>query len=256
MLKIKRLFFLFCLFFLVAFADAQTEKLNYTVYFHWGPIWIDGGDMVLQTERVDYQGEEVVKLTGLGISAEKWKWLFEINDHYISWCRKGDFLPLETIKDAYEAGEKTDNHYIFDYRKSQVYIQTKNNESPIKKDTLTLDRPIYDAQCATAWLRYLDFEKLKTRDTIHLNVLLDGALYRQEFLIFKGEELLDQSGKHYEVLKFTAMMPENNLFSSTEAIRVWVTNDSQRLPLKIKADLKVGSIEVLYDNIRFKKPGN
>jgi hypothetical protein len=83
---------------------------------------------------------------------------------------------------------------------------------------------------------------------------MNGELMEQDFVIRKDIRLKDKNDKNYDVLLFTAIIEENSLFSSSEAIKVWVTNDAKRVPLKIKAELKVGSIEVLYNNIRFKKP--
>ncbi len=255
MLNNSRYFFLF-LIFSTQLLSAQTEQLRYTVYYHWGPVWIDGGDLFLSYQEDVYREDTAIKLIGKGVSDSKWNWLFKVNDNYTSWCRKDDFLPLKSIKDAYEAGEKTDNNYLFDYKNLKAYIETKAGDIPVKHDTIELNKPIYDAQCATAYLRFLDFDSLQNRDTVLLNILLDGELYLQQFLVYKNFWLQDESGKLHKVVKFTAVMPENKLFSSKEAIRVWVTDDEKRLPLKIKADLKVGSIEVLYNDIRFKKPQN
>jgi hypothetical protein len=251
---IKYLFTIIFLIIVFKTTFSQTENFNYTVYYHWGPVWVNGGTLNLYSEEITQRGESIIKLTGSGISSPRWNWLFEINDHYTSICRKKDLLPLTSVKDTYEAGDKTDNTYIFDYSNSKVYIKTKMNSDPVKYDTLILDRPIYDAQCATAYLRFMDLDNHQSGDTIKLNLLMNGELMEQDFVVRKDVRLKDKDDKNYEVLLFTAIIEENSLFSSSEAIKVWVTDDAKRVPLKIKADLKVGSIEVLYNNIRFKKP--
>ena len=245
--------FSFSILFFSKFLFSQTEKLHYSVFYHWGPVWIKGGSLHLSSEEFADERDTLIKLTGKGISSSKWKWLFEIDDTYTSVCRKEDYRPISSMKDAYEAGEKTDNRYLFDYDKSVVYIQTKTNDKPVRYDTLQLSLPLYDAQCATGYLRFMDVSNYKNGDTIKLNLLLDGELVNQSFIIQKNQIIRDKKDRRYDVLLFSAVVKENTLFSSKEAIRVWVTDDKKRIPLKIKADLVVGSVEILYNGIKFKK---
>ena len=39
-------------------------------------------------------------------------------------------------------------------------------------------------------------------------------------------------------------MPENSLFDGENSIRVWISDDINKVPLKIKANMFVGAVEV------------
>ena len=43
-------------------------------------------------------------------------------------------------------------------------------------------------------------------------------------------------------MKLRPYMESGRVFRDNEGIKIWVTNDDNRVPIKVKADLRVGSI--------------
>ena len=39
-------------------------------------------------------------------------------------------------------------------------------------------------------------------------------------------------------------MPENKLFNGQDAIKVWLSDDEDKIPLKVKAEMFIGAIEI------------
>jgi hypothetical protein len=245
--------FLSTLFFV--FSLSAQENFNFTVYYHWGPVWIKGGTMQLKQDVVEVESNTLVKLTGTGKSLPKWKWLFEIDDIYTSWCEKENYMPVKAQKNTFEGGYVSNNKYIFDYDNNKIYIQIQNSEKKFLYDTLAMEGTVYDAQSATAFLRFIDYDLYADVDTFSIVLLLDGELVNQKIVLKKNKMLKDKHGKEYKVIEFSALVDKNPLFSNEEAIKVWVSDDKKRIPLKIKAELFVGSVEILYDDIKFVKPG-
>jgi hypothetical protein len=251
-MKKKRQLLFWILFFYLIPLFAQQEELNYTVYYHWGPVWVKGGTLKLSTKFNNTpQGDTLVLLEGIGLSSPEWRWFFRVEDYYTSWCFKKDGKPLKASKNTQEGSLKKENHYTFDYEKKRILVKSQINDKPGEYDTLKMDTTYFDAQCATYYLRNLPLEKFSDKDSVSLNLILDGELIKQTFLIYKDQRLEDDKGRLYHVLKYTAVIEENDFFKGGEPIQVWVTDDIKRTPLKIKADLIVGSIEVFYKGKRF-----
>jgi len=55
-----------------------------------------------------------------------------------------------------------------------------------------------------------------------------------------------------DALVLEPVMPENKLFDGGEAIKVWLSDDKNRIPLKIKAEMFIGAVEV---DIKSYQPG-
>jgi hypothetical protein len=39
-------------------------------------------------------------------------------------------------------------------------------------------------------------------------------------------------------------MPKNSFFRGTNPIKAWISDDKKRIPLKVKAELIIGSLEI------------
>lgn len=246
---------IFLLFVTAVYAQIKIpEQLDFTVYYHLGPVWIKGGKLTLKTDRGPYKNDTLIKLTGTGVSAKRWSWIFDIKEEYESWCINKDFWTLKSKKYAYENGFEVNNSYDFDYNNNIVSIKTKTSGKPETNFTMYFEPPLYDAQSAVNYLRHMDYGNFQSGDTISLNILLDGEFEKMNIVIYKNQNLKDKAGNVYKTLLFTALVPKNTLFSSEEAVKVWTTDDEKRIPIKIKADLFVGSIEAINDSLNFKKP--
>jgi hypothetical protein len=49
-------------------------------------------------------------------------------------------------------------------------------------------------------------------------------------------------------------MPENKLFKGAHPIRMWISDDQNRIPLKIEAELLLGSVDLDitdYSNLKY-----
>ena len=127
-----------------------------------------------------------------------------------------------------------------------VYIRVEETRKPLTLDTLSIHGLLYDAQSATNKLRFFEFTSLREGDTITLPIIMDGVVHQQN-IVYDGADTLLMENKHrYNALKFTAIVTDNKLFNSDDAIKVWISNDEKRIPLYIEADITVGAIKIYY----------
>jgi len=56
---------------------------------------------------------------------------------------------------------------------------------------------------------------------------------------------------HYDALVMSPVMPDNKMFDGENSIKVWLSDDQYKIPLKIKAKMFVGAVEV--DIIEYQK---
>nr|WP_316929175.1 DUF3108 domain-containing protein [Nitritalea halalkaliphila] len=63
-------------------------------------------------------------------------------------------------------------------------------------------------------------------------------------LIYEGRETLKTKLGTYETMLFTPVMPPNKLFKGEYPVTVWISDDANKIPLKIKAKLVVGALHM------------
>ena len=98
-------------------------------------------------------------------------------------------------------------------------------------------------------LRNHDISKLKKGDELKLMMFFDSETYdfRMRYL---GDEVIDSKFGKIKCHKFRPLVQSGRVFEAEESLTVWVTADSNKIPIRIKADLAVGSLKADLDEFK------
>ena len=96
---------------------------------------------------------------------------------------------------------------------------------------------------------FYDTSSLKEGEDISLNMFFDQENYLFK-LRFLGRETIETAFGKVRCLKLRPFVQSGRVFSEQESVTLWVSDDQNKIPLKIRADLRVGSIDCDLD--RFK----
>ena len=66
-------------------------------------------------------------------------------------------------------------------------------------------------------------------------------------LRFLGKEIVKTKFGKVETLKFRPVVQAGRVFKEQESVTVWITNDKNKIPIRIKASLTVGSLRADLD---------
>jgi hypothetical protein len=176
-----------------------------------------------------------------------------VRDYFESIVYKKNLKPLYYHRKTLEGNLLTDNEYIFNHKKNKIYSSTYNSKSELKKDTLELDNCIFDVLSATYFTRSLDFSDMKINDSIPITTIMDNEKIKI-YVKYLGKEIITHKNKKkYDTIKFSTTVAEGSVFKGGEQIVVWVSNDKNKIPILIKADILVGSVKVyLLENKNLK----
>jgi hypothetical protein len=76
-----------------------------------------------------------------------------------------------------------------------------------------------------------------------LNLLYDDDGIFKFQLKYLGKEVLKTKFGKVECLKFRPYVQSGRVFKEQESLSLWVSNDKNKIPIRIEADLAVGSIK-------------
>ena len=89
--------------------------------------------------------------------------------------------------------------------------------------------------------KHLDISKLNEGDLIGVNIFFDQRNYPFK-MKFLGIENLKTKFGLIECMKLNPYMEAGRVFRSNKGLELWVTNDKNRIPIKVRANLRVGTI--------------
>jgi len=206
--------------------------------------FLKAGNATLSVNETSYNGKEVYHVVGKGWTTGMIKWFFKVKDRYESYFDKHTMLPYKFIRDINEGGHKKNIEIDFNQFKNEALVFNKKHDT---KKTIATKPNIQDMVSTFYYLRNkLDVQKLRVGDEIKLDMFFDEENYGFK-LKYLGEESIDTDFGTVESLKFRPYVMAGRVFKEEESLTLWVSKDKNKVPLRIKADLAVGSLRADLD---------
>ncbi len=210
---------------------------------HYG--WLNASIATLQVKSAKIDGVATYHVVGKGKTTGLASVFFKVDDTYESYFGKKDGRPYRFIRKIDEGGYTKDIEINFDHKNSKAVLNDKKNN---KKMDFTLQDSVQDLLSAFYYLRNnYRLEDLVQGESITLNMLYDDDGIFPFKLKYLGKEVLKTKFGKVECLKFRPYVQSGRVFKEQESLSLWVSNDKNKIPVRIKADLAVGSIKADLD---------
>lgn len=90
------------------------------------------------------------------------------------------------------------------------------------------------------YLRVIDLKKRKVGDTLTVSGFFEDTAYNLK-IMYKGKENVSTKIGNILCYKLVPVMPDNKLFDGENSITCWISDDENRIPVKIQAKMFIGS---------------
>ena len=207
--------------------------------------FIRAGTAILELEEKEFQGKKVFHTKGTGWTSGMIKWFFEVDDYYESYFDKENIRPYVFKRKIYEGGYKKHTITSFNHHLKKAYVQ----DFTLQRDTSVAFNKAQDMLSSFYYLRSLDISKIKPGDEIKLDMFFDEETFPFR-LKFLGKQSLKTNVGKLETLVFRPYVLSGRVFKEQESVTIWISNDANKIPLKLKADLRVGSLTAELEDYR------
>ena len=201
--------------------------------------FLKAGNATLEVKETSLNNKEVYHVVGKGWTTGMIKWFFRVKDRYESYFDKYTIKPYKFIRNIDEGGHTKDLEIDFDQDNNKALVFDKKNKT---KKTFSTPLNVQDMVSTYYYLRNnIDVAKLKVGDEIRTDMFFDEENYGFK-LKYLGEETIDTDFGTIRALKFRPYVMAGRVFKEEESLTLWVSKDKNKVPLRIKADLAVGSL--------------
>ncbi|MBT7850801.1 MAG: DUF3108 domain-containing protein [Formosa sp.] len=247
----KKLITFFLLFISFQFLGAQEvssfragEWLRFKLSYSG---WVKAGNATLEISEGTYQDRPVYKVIGKGWTTGAIKWFFNVKDHYESHFDKVTGQPYKFVRNIDEGGYTKNRIVNFDYLRNKALI---NDLKENTKSTIDIDPNIKDLVSAYYYLRdRYDTESIQEGDVLELNIFFDSEVFLFK-LKYLGRDTINTKFGKIKCIKFRPYVMAGRVFKEEESLTLWVTADKNKVPMRIKADLRVGSLRADLDALK------
>lgn len=217
-----------------AFEDG--EWLQFRI--HYGMF--NASFATLEVQETTLNNKSVYHIVGNGKSTGLLHWFFKVNDNYETYIDKDTGAPYRFIRKINEGGHTKDIQIDFDHQNNTALVHDKKHGT---KKTFSIKNNVHDMMSAFYYLRNnLEIDDLQVGETMTLDMFFDNENYNFK-LKFLGREVLNTKFGKIATLKFRPYVMAGRVFKEKESLTLWISDDANRIPIKIKADLTVGSLD-------------
>lgn len=209
--------------------------------------WMKAGEATLEIKDAVIKKKPVFHVVGKGKTTGAIRWFFKVKDRYESYFDKTTILPQKFIRDIDEGGHTKKLEIEFDQSNQKAYV----NNIKLKKKSVVDTRPnVQDMVSAFYYLRNnYETDSIKIGDEVALNMFFDSENFDFKLKYLGKETIRTKFGK-VKCLMFRPYVMAGRVFKEQESLTLWVSADKNKIPLKVKADLAVGSLRA--DLVSFK----
>ena len=244
----KKICILLCILFTLPLVAQKTspafksgEWLKFRI--HYG--WLNASYATLQLSSDTIDNVPVYHVVGKGKTTGFASIFFKIDDTYESYFGKNDGKPYRFIRKINEGGYTKDIEIDFDYDADKAVLKDNKNG---KEFDIPVDDDIQDLLSAAYHLRnQYELDDFEVGQSIDLDMLFDDDGVFKFKLKFLGKEIIRTKFGKVECLKFRPLVQSGRVFKEKESLTLWVSNDMNKIPVRIKADLAVGSLKADLD---------
>jgi hypothetical protein len=213
------------------------EHLEYRV--HYG--FINAAEAVVhidnRIQKINNRPCYNVKVTGRTTGA--FDLVSKVRDTWQSYIDTLAIVPQQFYTNKREGSYKNVERLVFDHANNQVQrIQLDDNS---KTQNYNVPNNVQDVISGYYYLRTLDFDKIKPGQIITIKAFFEGDLYDMR-MKYAGREQIKTKFGTCKVLKINPILPKNSFFEDENSIRIWVSDDTNKVPLKVEVELKIGHL--------------
>lgn len=217
------------------------EKLTYIC--HYGMVNIGEGVVRLDKKIHNVNNRPSYKVEVDGKTIGLFKFSYKVKDHWASYIDTAAMIPNRFYRNISENSYKLEETSDFDYRNSKVKVE-KNKKGKKSENSYDVPLGVQDLISGYYWLRSLDYDSYSEGDTLNTPAFLEDELYNFKIRYLGKEKVWTPFGK-IDSFVMSPIMPKNDLFEGQDAIKFWVSDDVNRVPLKVEATMFIlGSIDV------------
>jgi hypothetical protein len=222
------------------FAFQKGEWLRYRMNYS---NFLNAGFSTIEVKETINNNKEAFHIIGVGKSTGFISLFFKVKDNYQTFIDKETLRPYRFIRKIDEGGYTKDKEILFDHNNKRATVKNYKHKT-VKHYPISSN--IQDMLSSLYFLRNQDLSNLTKGQEIQLNMFFDQEINNFK-LRFLGKEIIKTKFGKIKSLKFRPIVQSGRVFKAQESVTVWISDDNNKIPLKIKASLAVGSLRADLD---------
>lgn len=216
------------------------EVLEYRVNF--GFFTVGKASTVIEQKIFTKNSRPCYKVDAYGETLGFVSWITKVNDQWGAYIDTAALVTHVSYRKIREGNYRKDEIITYDHDKLQAEVKVLNKETGVYGEPKYYKTPdnVRDMVAGFMYLRVIDFAKYKKGDTLAISGFFEDTPYNMK-IIYAGKDNVNTKIGKIPCHKLVPVMPDNKLFDGENSITCWISNDENKIPIKIQAKMFIGS---------------
>ena len=236
------LFFTVCnVFSQNAFSTGEYFKFR----IHYGIV--NAGYATLEVKDAVKNNKKVHHVVGKGYTTGMTKFFFKVEDNYESYFDKVTGKPYQYVRKIDEGGYTKNQEGFFNQDNNTVTVKDYKKKTT---KTFSVTENVQDIVSTFYYLRnHPKVDKMEVGESLNVDMFFDDEVVKFK-LKFIGRENIKTKFGTVPTMIFRPYVQAGRVFKEEESLTVWISDDENKVPLRIKASLAVGSLKADLEEVK------
>jgi hypothetical protein len=216
------------------------EVLEYRVNF--GFFTVGKAITKIDTRIFNINSRPCYKVDAFGETLGMVAWVTKVDDQWGAYIDTAALVTHVSYRKLKEGRYRKNELVTFDHKVGKAEVKVMDKETGIYGAPKYYDTPdnVRDLVGGFLYLRVIDFRKVHVGDTVTISGFFEDQSYHLK-IIYTGKEIINTKIGKIRCLKLVPIMPDNKLFDGENSITCWISDDDNKVPVKIQARMFIGS---------------
>ncbi|MGK4566720.1 DUF3108 domain-containing protein [Flavobacterium sp. 3HN19-14] len=235
---------------MMSFTSSQKERAFdvgewFKFRIHYGLV--NAGYATLEVKEATRNNKKVYHAIGQGFTTGMTKFFFKVEDNYESYFDKETGNPYQYVRKINEGGYIKNQEGFFNQTSDKITVKDYKNKT---EKTFAVPNNVQDIVSTFYYLRnYPTIDKLKVGESVAVDMFFDDETTKFK-LKYMGKEDISTKFGTIACMIFRPYVQAGRVFKEQESLTVWISDDDNKIPIRIKASLAVGSLKADIDGFK------
>ena len=207
----------------------------------YGFLTVGRGTWQIQNNSIEIHDRPNYQVDVYGRTSGFVNFLAPVDDHWKSYVDTSSLLTHLAFRNLKEGKYRKIDITEFHHEDSLIQVKVIDFETGSFKEAkeYTMKDITRGMISGYMYFRTVDFKQLDIGDTIAFESFLDDTFYNFRVICHRRENIKTKAGEFKSVV-FRPIMPGNDVFEGEDSILAWISDDENKIPLKVEAEMFIG----------------
>jgi hypothetical protein len=209
--------------------------------------FLNAGYATLEVKDAVVNNKIVFHVIGKGYTTGMSRLFFKVNDTYESYIDKETGNPYQFVRKIDEGGYIKNQEGFFNHAENKVFVKDYKYNT---EKTFPITKNAQDILSSFYYLRnYPNIDKMKPGESAAIDMFMDDKITKFRLKFIGREDIKTKFGV-ISAMIFRPLVQTGRVFKEEESLTIWISDDNNKVPIRIKANLLVGSIKADLDDYK------